>query len=139
MLHRQFQMLFPALGGVDCVSKTGRVGLFTNYQYYVLSKLRYLTCLVLHHLDFCNSCQSNTSDKLPALRFAHDKDLSCLLYEYIFSTLPVASRHPAQAGNYYFPKHNLENVASAISDVVIVPSIFPIASAARRMCSANIS
>lgn len=88
MLHRQFQMLFPALGGVDCVSKTGRVGLFTNYQYYVLSKLRYLTCLVLHHLDFYISCQSNTSDKLPALRFARDKPLSCLLYEYIFFNPP---------------------------------------------------
>ena len=48
MWRRRFQMLFPASGGVDCVSKTGRVGLFTNYQYYVLSRLRYLTYLVLH-------------------------------------------------------------------------------------------
>lgn len=40
---------------------------------------------------------------------------------------------------FYFPKHNRENVASAISAVVITPNIFPIASDARRTCSANIS
>ena len=44
------------------------------------------------------------------------------------------------AGNTgYFPKHNLENVASAISVVVITPSIFPMESLAYLICSAKIS
>lgn len=42
-------------------------------------------------------------------------------------------------GGDYFPRHNWPNVASITSAVVMVPSILPMSSAARRVCSANIS